>query len=396
MKKILSLKYLTSLCFMLFLGGMFAESLRPCFYTAYEQLQSVRSGNGLSPARVESSYNEALPGKSQYITMNGGFQRLMGKRYVNERYCLDNGHLTYVIPETDVTALAENTIALKQKLEEAGIPFLYVNSLFKIDAADKQLPVGVEDYANENADRFLERLREKNVPTLDLRRRVKEQQLDHYSLFYRTDHHWTAEAGFWAFRELVTELEKMDPSLAVDPEVLDPENYTYTVYEEIFCGSAARRIGPLYAGLDNLTVIAPKFDTRLCLDGPDFEIYRQGTYEETILFPERLTRENMMTNSAYTVYLGEDYPRLYLTNDSCRQGLEVQSTPKKLLVLKDSSISVVAPYLTLGYDEVCLLDLRLFSGDMVQFAKEYGADMVLVFYNPGALESGNHMMFNFC
>ena len=144
MKKFLSLKYLTSACFLALLGIMLAGSLRPVYYEAYHQLQNLRSGNGISISEIEYEYNDALPGKQLYITLNGGFRRLLGQRSVNKRYRLDNGHLAYVIPETDVTAPAESIAAFRDgsiwrmvvviyKLEiEEGTPL-------KISAESKEL-----------------------------------------------------------------------------------------------------------------------------------------------------------------------------------------------------------------------------------------------------------------
>lgn len=395
MKKFLSANHLTSLCFLILLGAMLVGSLRPCYYIAYQQLQNLRAGEGLSIADIEYNYNDSLPGKQQYITLNGAFQRLLGMRHVNDRYRMNNGHLTYVMPQSDVAVHAENTIAFRDILAEMGIPFGYVNTLFKIDPLDKQLPDGVEDFSGEVTDRFLSALEQRDVTVLDLRKREQEQGLDHYSLYFVTDHHWTPEAGFWAYTQTAKWLESLDSSFAVDPALMDDANYTHTVYEDIFCGSAARRVGPLYAGLDDLTVIRPVFDTSLSFSVPDEALYREGSYEETLLFYKHLTRENMLENSVYGVYLGEDKSLLTISNHSRSQALDIQSTPKKLLILKDSSALVVAPYLALSYDEICLIDLRLFEGSLLEYIAQYQPDMVLAMYNPGALELHNLNMYNF-
>lgn len=395
MKKYLSMKYLTSLCFVALLGTMLVYSVRPTFYTAYHQLENLRSGSGFSRAQVEYEYNDSLPGKTFYITFNGAFQRVMGIRNVNDRYRMDNGHLTYIVPEMDVQDFAENTVSFRDTLEEMGIPFAYVCTPFKVDPEDKQLPLSVEDYSNENADRFLAVLEENGVPTLDLRKLEKEQGLDHYSLYFITDHHWTPETGFWAYTQIVSWLASLDEGFSVDPAVTNPENYTQTVYEDIFCGSAARRVGPLYAGLDDVAVIKPVFETWLNLSVPSEEMYRQGSYEDTLLFPEHLTTERMLETSAYCVYLNKDVSLLSVSNDSRQKNLSVQSTPKKLMILKDSNILVVAPYMALSYDEICLVDLRQFEGDFLGFIREYQPDMLLTIYNPGAFEEHNRSMFHY-
>lgn len=395
MKKIFSFKYLTSVCFLALLGIMLAGSLHPAGQILRGQMESISAGEGFSTSQAEQEYNVALPHKFFYVTLNGGFQRLMGVRYINERYLMDNGHMTYVIPKTDVTPMAENTVAFRDALEEMGIPFAYVNLLFKVDPQDWQLPVSVADYTNENADQFLSILAEHGVNTLDLRKLEKEQGLDHYSLYFKADHHWTPEAGFWGYTQIVSWLESLDSRYAVDPILTQEENYNFDIYENIFCGGFARRVGPLYAGLDDMTVISPKFDTFLRVDIPSDGISRQGSYQDTILFYDNLTLKDPDKSSAYNVYLNSNYPFISISNDSRSRNLPVQSQPRKLLILKDSYVMVMAPYLALSYDEVCLVDLRAFDSNLLDFIEEYQPDMVLTMYNPGVLDLNNTSLFQF-
>lgn len=395
MKKYLSTKNLTALCFLLLLAVMLLLGARTLYYGAYQSLATWRESRVLDISGLEYLYNDGLPYKEYLLDLNGGFQRLLGMRCVNDRYRLDNGQLTYIIPETDVAGIADNTVAFYQALEELDIPFVYINTPFKIDPEDKQLPYGVEDYSNENADAFLSILAEKDVPYLDLRVLEKEQGLDHYAMYYVTDHHWTAEMGFWAYQQIIDYLTQQEGSFALDPALTDPDSYTYTVYPEIFLGSAGRRVGRLYSGLDDLTMIQPKFDTSLRMEAPETQMVRQGSYSETILFPEILTTGSDYDVSRYDVYCGGDRALTYFTNFSREENGIVQSQPKRLLVLKDSYSSVVAPFLALSYDEVCLLDLREYRQDVVEFAREYQPDLVMILYNPGALEDNNRMMFDF-
>ena len=387
MKKLFSLRYLTAWCFLLFLALFFLLSLGP-FAAALRELR------GPDTAPVEAAYQQVMPRKTDFVTINGGFRRLLGERAVNERYRLDNGQLTYVIPELDMTRIAANTVAFAETLEARGIPFLYVNTPFKTDEADKQLPVGVEDYSNENADRFLSLLNGNGVDTLDLREREREEGLDHYSRFYPTDHHWTAETGFWAFTEIAQALRERDASFALDERITDLENYLLDTREDIFLGSAGRRVGPWYAGMDDLTVISPAFDSHVSFQELDRGFGRDGSFAETFLFPEMLEGDPFAV-SRYDVYLGGEYGELRLDNLSRAETLPVQSTEKKILLLKDSASLVVAPFLSLGYDSVRLLDLRLYEGDLMAYIEDYEPDLVLAVYNPGAYEENNWEMFDF-
>ncbi len=394
MKKIFSIQYITLWCFVLFLGCLFLPNLHPFVGEMLQELRSAAEGEEANIARIEENYNARLPGRTLFVTINGGFCRLLGQRALNERYKLDNGQLTYVIPELDMSGIAANTVAFKRTLEMEGIPFLYINTPFKVDPENKQLPPGVEDYSNENADRFLNLLRESGVDILDLREREKAENLDHSSLFYRTDHHWKAETGFWAFTEIVRELSRKDSANMVDESILAPENYKWMVYPKCFLGSAGRRVGPLYSGLDDMTVITPAYDTWLRLWSFDIAAADEGTFSNTLMYPEFMDGD-MFHSSPYDIYLGGNFAQLHLLNESRERGFAVTSTQRKILVFTDSFAWVVAPFLALSYDETVFLDLRTFEEDVLDFIREEQPDLVIVLYNPGALEDNNWNMFQF-
>ena len=383
MKKLFSFRYLTALCFLLFLALFFLLSLRPF---ARESYYALSSGGGT--ALAESRFNDFLPGKDALVTLNGGVQRLLGRREVNQRYRLDNGQMTYIIPELDMEPIAQNTVDFARVLEERGVPFLYVNLLFKIDETDKQLPPGVEDFSNENADRFLAILRREGVDCLDLRELEKAEGLEHYSLFFPSDHHWTPETGLWASSRIAAALEARDPSLAADLSCMELENYDREVREGVFLGSHGRRVGEWYAGADDLSILTPRFETRLRFSVPELELVREGSFEETMLFPEKLEETDRMHSAAYDVYTGGEYGLLRVENLLGGNG-------KRLLVLQDSFSLVVSPFFSLGYERVDYLDLRLWDGDLLSYIDETEPDMVLVLYNPGALEDNNTVMFEF-
>ena len=181
--------------FFLLLGIFFLLGIKGFAGGCLNEARSFAAGKGLSIERLESYYNERVPLKNALITLNGGFRRVLGQREVNERYRLENGPLTYVIPELDMTAIAENTVEFQKELAAHGIPMAYISAPFKVDPKDKQLPPSVKDFSNENADRFLAVLRENNVPFLDLRENFAASGKEHCDWFFPTDHHWTPEAG---------------------------------------------------------------------------------------------------------------------------------------------------------------------------------------------------------
>ena len=381
--------------FLLLLGIFFMLGIKGFAGGCLNEARSIASGKGISIERLERYYNERVPLKNALITLNGGFRKVIGQREVNERYRLDNGQLTYVIPELDMTMIAENIVAFQKELASRGIPMAYISAPFKVDPEDKQLPPTIEDYSNENADRFLTVLEENAVPYLDLRKSFAASGKDHYDWFFSTDHHWTPQAGLYAVHAVTEFLEKLDSAFAVQPAVLREENYTATTHEAILLGSCGRRTGPWYSGFDDITILEPAYETKLQFTAPNDGIDRTGSFAETIFFTEHLTRSHCFENDVYDVYCGKDYGLMQLKNLTEPGSTDTAPTGKKLLVLQDSFGLVTAPFLALGYQECTFLDLRLFEDSLMRYIEEYEPDMVLVFYNPGALEDNNWNMFDF-
>ena len=108
MRKFFTIQNLCTLLFLLLLAIGFGLGLRPLGSTALRAVRSLRDGEATSTREAESYFNSRLSETmSPLITLNGGVERLLGKRAVNQRYRLDNGKISYVIPELDVSGIAE-------------------------------------------------------------------------------------------------------------------------------------------------------------------------------------------------------------------------------------------------------------------------------------------------
>lgn len=382
-------KYFTVFLFIVFIGAFFVFSFKSIGLALTTTYENFLAEWKVDFSTFEEIYNKDFPQKENFININGGIQKIIGKRFVNERYMLDNGHLTYIIPELDMNQIAANTVKFKKAVDDLKIPFLYVNAPFKIDADNKLLPPGVCDYSNENADKFLSILKENDVNFLDLRRIEKTQNIDHYSLFLKTDHHWTTQAGFWAFQEIAKHLGNLDNTFKVDERLFDLSNYNEKKYEKIYSGSASQRTGTVYICKDDFSLITPNFRTSLSLVSN--EDNKKGNFESTIIKKENLLNSELV----YRVYCITLKSLTVTKNFSHNDNLKIKSTQKKLLIINDSFSVVVAPFLSLAYDEIHYIDLRAYKDNLIEYIKKINPDMVMVFYNPGAYEDKNVNMFDF-
>lgn len=389
MKKLLSLKYLTVLLFSIFLFFFLVKGVGPFLNGVKAMGGEFRKSGIVSTATIDTWYNDALPAKVRLITLNGGLQRILGKREVNNVFLLDDGQLTTVNWGTDVEGYASNMTKFRDVLEKMNIPMIFVSAPFKLESHDERLPDGVEDLSNETMDHLIECLRENHVDVLDLRERIKEEGLTLPNMFFRTDHHWTPESGFWAATEIENYLARLDGSFSVDPAVQDINNYSLSVYKDVFLGSHGRRTGPSYAGYDDITLIEPQFATAFSVEGVNRQ---EGTFSEALLHPEKIDSENPFYSASYNAY-GSTDGLLKIKNLSSERNFEIRSTPKKILFLKDSFGIVTAPFLSLGYDTVWAMDLRQYDGELMEVVEEFRPDIVCIQYYPGVFASKSLFSF---
>lgn len=342
--------------------------------------------------RADETVNSALDDSHLFIQLYGGIQRLLGRRVledVDEQYTvyqLSDGSLTFVNPEPadNLADRADAYLEFQSALEEKDIPLLYVQVPQKIGGeGTPTLPPGVTDYGNQNADEFLSRITEGGGTALDLRDVLAGDGQLWTSYFFATDHHWKPETALLCVRALAEYLNE-NYDMDLDPALTDPDNYTATVYEDIFLGSQGKRTGALYAGMDDLTVLVPDFET-------DFThtIYDQileGSFEECLLFPEQLEESDPFQANPYTVYSGGDYSFSRITNHCNPDG-------PRIMILRDSFGCVFTPFLVMHCSDLMIVDLRYFYADFPTYVSWLQPDMVIMMYSPGNLT--NDMAFDF-
>lgn len=317
--------------------------------------------------------------ETYYIELNTLFQMSMGRSvFIDSSKTtvkLENGYLSFIYEKSDnISEYAENMIELSCFLEEKEIDLLYIQAPFKISKYDDQLPDGIEDYTNENADEFLEAI-EGTVDYIDLREEIYNAGIDQYDFFFKTDHHWTPEGAFWAFGT-ISEVLNEEYGFDIDERYYDMENYTMEVYEDWCLGSQGRRVGTLLAGVDDISLITPNFETDFIFEAIYDDVYKTGTFVEALLDYENIEIKDYYNLDAYSVYTGANSELKSITNT-------LNSDGKKVLFVKDSFARVLSPFFVLGCSQVDLIDIRYYNEkSLMDYIEDNDYDMVIFLYNP--------------
>ena len=332
--------------------------------------------------------------KYSLIELNGLFQRCMGKRYIvdaeptRDVYRLSSGHLTSIAKsEWDTGEIVDKLVEVNTYLNKENIDLLYVQAPHKNAFMADQLPVGVEDFTGDNVSSLMKAIGKADIPYLDLKQELLSVGIEPVSAYFKTDHHWLPETALSAWFVIAPRLTE-EFGFDIDENTVLADQYTYNMQKDVFLGSYGRRVGMLYSGVDNLTLIYPKFQTNLELRISSRDVYRSGDFEDAIYDYRRLEYSDIHESSQYSVYTGGDYDLTQIKNNAMPDG-------KHVLLVKDSFSCAFAPFLALGCSQVDMIDLRYFNESVYKFIDENKPDMVIIFYNSSVISGLGAEMFDF-
>lgn len=320
--------------------------------------------------------------KGTYINFNGLMAKTLAQPSLNQRTILSNGLLASISEtgpeEADLREAADNLIRFYRKQQEKGGDFLFVMAPSKISKYEDVLPVGFTDTDNETADRLIALLEAETVPVLDLRESLKEEGILWEEAFFTTDHHWTPQTGFLAFREITEALAEMGAAEAVDPFYTDEESYLFHTYEDAFLGSAGKRTGKYYAGLDDFTLIEPNFPTDIRVSIPSLEVELRGSYRQVSY------DTNSTVNPEAPDYFNDNMYGLYGWGDTAltRWRSESAQVQERILLIGDSFSNVPFSFLPICYSSCDEMDMRYFQEDFEDYYQEYDPQTVVILINP--------------
>jgi len=348
----------------------------------YDRIKVLENSLRSLVGTIETFSNENVPARTDFIEIYIKVQKALGSRVINGDDVvvqMNNGSLTFLsdeLTEEETGICSDNLIGFAEFAEEQGAEFLYVQTPNKINKYDVQLPEGVEDYANSNADGLITDLFDADVPVLDLRDSIIED-LDFDQAFYASDHHWTPETGLWAAGEILEELNTRYDA-GFDMSKVDKANYEEELHEAMFLGALGKKTGLGYVPLDDMSILSPVYDTDFTMEiAAQGHIYK-GDFVRAFIDETQLEIGDYYTKNPYASYFRDDQALVHVTNHNISEG-------EKVLLLKDSFGISTAPFLATAIHELDVIDLRHFNGSLEAYVEETKPDIVVVMYNPKAI-----------
>lgn len=237
------------------------------------------------------------------------------------------------------TVYADNVAEAARRL-----PYVNVYNIAVPSAQEFYAPNDRRTNQTEGISKISERLRSYNIPnltTVNVIRPLSEHAAE--GIYFRTDHHWTQRGAYYAYREY----SRVNPfvSEAVPLEVYDKDVMNIYGYCGSLCSFAAGTYGStaMRQTPDLLQLFFPKAEYEAAAYKDPFMRSYLGSVK-AVDPPAR----------SYSCFIDGDWPlEVYKTN---------VNNGRKICIVKESFGDAFATWALDSYEEVYIVDYRMFNG----------------------------------
>lgn len=335
---------------------------RPLAFRPHLHVETL--ANGELAGLLETYISEQFPWKQKFVTTYMKLNMLvLDKKLMNDVVVGDGGQLLNYLKdpgssnaETDVRVkrYADSVLALDRFLQDRGATLLPVSHPSNNSFYRNEYPVGLsypKTYVRAQ-EKLLEVLAKQGTAAVNMKPILEQHRSE--KPFLKTDHHWSLEAGYLTYAEIMKSLGMQPLSLADD--------YNVKVYGPPVFGSLNRRVGMVFPSSETLSVAELKkplpYD-KTSNGRPDQAIYRNFDKDAELGKPAN-----------YVGYMGGDRDQIIIKTHR----------PKlpTLLVFGDSYTNTVEPFLWPHFDETYIIDLRYHNQKSIyEWIEQYDPDYVV-------------------
>ena len=193
---------------------------------------------------------------------------------------------------------------------------------------------------------------------------VRDTLMDHNEeyIYYKTDHHWTSAGACLAYDAW---------SERTGGEVEKEDGLAKNVVSDKFRGSLYSKILDADSAYDEIWTYGLQKDE--AFGSKDFTV----TIDEKQQLDSIYDDEKLQEKDKYAYFLGGNYGQVHIQNQKAAS----KAKGKNILIIKDSFANSFVPFVTQDYENIYMVDLRYYNGDMKAYLQEHEITDVLVLYN---------------
>lgn len=193
---------------------------------------------------------------------------------------------------------------------------------------------------------------------------VRDTLMDHNEeyIYYKTDHHWTSAGACLAYDAW---------SERTGGEAETEDGLVKNVVSDKFRGSLYSKILDADSAYDEIWTYGLQkdeaFGSKYCTVTIDEKQQLDSIYDD----------EKLQEKDKYAYFLGGNYGQVHIQNQKAAS----KAKGKNILIIKDSFANSFVPFVTQDYENIYMVDLRYYNGDMKAYLQEHEITDVLVLYN---------------
>ena len=325
-------------------------------------LASLFSGNFTSS--FETYVTDQFAFRDAWTTLKARAELMSGKAENKGIYLCKNETLIepYTAPKTE--DLEFSMEAVHALADSAGVPVYFALIPSASEIWRDALPEGApNDSQRATIDRAYALSGAHNVDVYSALSAHAEEPI-----FYRTDHHWTSLGAYYGYTAIAQ---------AMALECVPLSEYEERIVSRSFYGTAYSASGFSWVAPDSISAFVPE-------EGVSVTNYPQGAPVEGAMYAEAF----LQAKDQYKYFYGGNTPLLTIRTQ--------HTDAPSLLILRDSYMDSLSPFLTAHFSEIHILDLRYYKTSLRAYIEEHGIDEILICYNvKNFSEDGNIFLMQY-
>lgn len=293
--------------------------------------------------------------RTTWVGLNAYYNLAVGNNGADGIYHCNNGYL--INDPCDSSKLHSNIEVIKEFADKISTDTTVLIAPSTGYICSDVLPKNHREYHDDELFTDMESTLSSSAHFVDVREAFKKEYQDGKQIYYKTDHHWTSEGAYTAYKELSKELSYTP---------IDKSEYEITSYDG-FYGTTYSSSGFWYTKPDTLEVWDNKAN-----DGHIHIEIQDGA--DTIESDDMFFYSHLNESDMYPVFSDGNHPYTKITNNS-------KDASGKLLIIKDSFAHSFAPFVADHFEETVMLDMRYYKQSVSKFVEQENFDKVLVLYS---------------
>lgn len=315
--------------------------------------------NGKWEGDFENYISDHFPARNFFAATDSYYMLYTGRNGSNGIYKGKGGYLLNAPVKCDADKLNANITAVNEFAAKTGIE----TKLIAVPSAgyimSDKLPENHRQYNDGEVifDIF------KNLDGVEYIDLIDEfnGKKDDIQLFYKTDHHWTSEGAYLAYKVWA-----------------ENENLAVCAKEDYTIESADGFFGTTYT---KSALWNEKPDT---IETWEYPINVTVSIDDAEEYDSMFFKEHLKEMDKYPVFLDGNHGFERIVNNDNPQG-------KRVLVIKDSYAHCFVPFMTENCSQIDIVDLRYYLDSVSQLTEENEYDEVLVLYGISNLCESNDL-----